>query len=193
MKHENWKIFNGKKIYSCIATLCKVSNLFFRVVGGDRDVPADVSGASPLIRLCNNIIRAMDPWWFGIWRHTEKNTTIHFREEGESVWVFETLQTLHLNTANSIKNFHTVRFRHSRCSSHHILYTVTSACRLLSLRKLTCDVIRPMTSLITHSLLVITESQRECITVGVPTKPNPTDVPFALLCGCNCPLSLSNH
>lgn len=55
-----------KKIYSCIATLCKVSNLFFRVVGGDRDVPADVRGASPLIRLCNNIIGALDPWWFGI-------------------------------------------------------------------------------------------------------------------------------
>lgn len=45
---------------------CKVSNLFFRVVGGSRDVPANIGGAAPLIRLCNDVPGTLNPRWFGI-------------------------------------------------------------------------------------------------------------------------------
>jgi len=44
----------------------KVINLFFRVVGGRRDVPADVGGVASLVRPGNNVPGTLDPWRFSI-------------------------------------------------------------------------------------------------------------------------------
>lgn len=117
--------------------------------------------------------------FLGHWIHggsASKEKNVNVLEEGRNLSGDWTLQMLYLKP----ENLHTVRFKSCRCSPHHILYALTSACCLLSLRKYMCDVIWPVISLITHSLLVINESKREWTTVIVPTRPNPTDVTIIL-------------
>lgn len=44
----------------------KIPNLFLGVVGGGWDVPANVSGATPLICPCNDVSGTLDPRWFSV-------------------------------------------------------------------------------------------------------------------------------